>query len=210
MGTDRNRRGISAVIIAVLLITVIVALVLLAFVFLTGMSTLLGGPTQSSNNTGLQVVITPSIYSSDAQIGMVGERANFTVILSNTVSNVQVGRVDLESSIRVEQNVTFALTNGETKTVVISQPLTQTGPWILSVVTNGVEAGSYTFNVVRGPSEASYQVNQYETTKFYRNLTFITFFISLIGFAIAVAALVRPARTIKIATQEDGFAASPQ
>jgi hypothetical protein len=187
-------RGVSPVIVAVLLIVVIVASVLLGFIFLTGLSK----GFVSTGNTGLSSTITPHIYQSDAGIGVLNQVANFTVVVSNTASTPQVGEVELTVGNSVRQATRFALGAGETSTIVISQKLNQTGTWTEKVISNGVKVNSYSFNVMQSQDEADYAITQWESQQFYRNLTVVCFFLSIIAFALSAAALSRQPKSIRL------------
>jgi hypothetical protein len=189
-----NYKAVSPVIVAVLLIMVVVASVLLGYVFLTGLSSGLS----STASTGLQSTIVPRTYSPDAGIDYFGRKANFTVVLSNTVSKSQVGSVDLLAGSLLLQNISFALAPSETQTIVITQPLNSTGTWTLKVTTSGVKVNSYSFNVMHTKDEADFAISQWQSERFYRNLTLLGFMIAIVAFILAIASLVRPPKTIKL------------
>ena len=194
MTKSLNRRGISPVIVAVLLVVVIVASTLLGFIFLTGLSR----GFRTTGNTGLSSTITPHIYSTEASIDLTNNIANFSVIISNTVSTPQVGDVELSVGNRIAQSMPFALGTGEIRTILISQRLNQTGTWTAKVISNGIKVNSYSFSVVQTQDEADYAITQWETQNFYRNVLMICFFLSIVAFAVAMASLARQPKPIRL------------
>lgn len=186
-------RGVSPVVVAVLLIVVIVSSVLLGFIFLTGLSK---GFT-STGNTGLSSAMIPQIYDANAGVGVLNQVANFTIVVSNTVSTPQVGNVELTVGNSIVQAIPFALGTGQTSTILISQKLNQTGIWTEKVTSNGVKVNSYSFNVMQNQDEADYAITQWESQQFYRNLTLICFFLSIVAFALSAASLSRQPKTIR-------------
>jgi hypothetical protein len=189
-----DREAVSPVIVGVLLIVIIVAGTLLGFIFLTGLSR----GFRTTGNTGLSTTITPHIYSTDARVDMLNNIANFSTVLSNTVSNPQVGEVDLTVEGQIVRTVPFALGTGETRTIQVSQALNQTGLWTLKVVSNGVKVNDYSFTVAQTQDEADYAINQWQSQNYYRNLLIICYFLSIAAFAIAVASLARQPRAIRL------------
>jgi hypothetical protein len=189
-----NSRAVSPVIVGVLLIVVIVAGTLLGFIFLTGLST----GFRATGNTGLSTTITPHIYSTDARVDVLNNIANFSAVVSNTVSTSQVGEVDLTVGEHIVQTVPFALGNGETKTIRVTQSLNETGVWTFKVISNGVKVSDYSFTVVESQDEADYAIGQWQSQNFYRNLLIVSYFLSIAAFAIAVASLARQPKAIKL------------
>ncbi len=181
-------------IVGVLLIVIIVAGTLIGFIFLSGLST----GFRPSENTGISTVVTPHIYSTDARVDVLNNVANFSAIVSNTASALQVGEAELTVGNRVVQAVPFALTKGEVKTIQISQTLNQTGLWTFKVVSNGVKASDYSFTVTPSQDEADYEISQWQSQSLYRNLLIICYFLSIAAFAIAVASLARQPKAIRL------------
>lgn len=193
MRKSSNTRGVSPIIVAVLLIVVIFASVLLGFIFLTGLSR----GFQTTGNTGLSSTITPHIYHSSSGVAFLNQGSSFTIIIINTVPTAQVGDIELAVGNSIVQATPFALGAGEAKTILISQKLNRTGTWTEKITSNGVKVNSYTFNVYQTQDEADYAITQWETEQFYRNLIMICFFISIIAFAVAAASLARQPRAIR-------------
>lgn len=189
-----NQRGISPIIVAVLLIVVIVASTLLGFIFLTGLSR----GFRSTGNTGLSSTITRHIYSTDASVDVMNNIANFSVIISNTVQASQVGDVELTVGNRIVQSIPFALGAGEIRTILITQRLNQTGTWTAKVTSNGIKVDTYSFSVLQTQDEADYAITQWESQNFYRNLLVICFFLSIVAFAVAMASLARQPKAIRL------------
>jgi hypothetical protein len=173
---------------------VIVAGTLLGFIFLTGLST----GFRATGNTGLSTTITPHIYSTDARVDVLNNIANFSAVVSNTVSTSQVGEVDLTVGEHIVQTVPFALGNGETKTIRVTQSLNETGVWTFKVISNGVKVSDYSFTVVESQDEADYAIGQWQSQNFYRSLLIVSYFLSIAAFAIAVASLARQPKAIKL------------
>jgi hypothetical protein len=189
-----NERGVSPIIVAILLTVVIVAGTLLGLIFLTGLSS--GFRTTAS--TGLSSTITSHIYSTDASVDVQNHVANFSVILANTVSTPQVGDVELTVGNRIYQSIPFALGGSQASSIKISQRLNETGIWTLKITSNGIKVNSYTFNVMPTTDEADYTITQWQSQNFYRNLLVICFFFSIVAFAISMASLARQSRTIRL------------
>lgn len=189
-----NHRGISPVVLGVLVIVVIVASTLLGFIFLTGLSK----GFQTAGNTGLSSTITPHIYSTDAGVDVFNNVANFSVLVDNTVSTPQVGDVELIVGNRIVQSVPFSLGTAEVRTIQIRQTLNQTGTWTAKVTSNGVKVNSYSFTVMQSQDEADYAISQWESQNFYRNLLLICFFLSIVAFAVAMASLARQPKPIRL------------
>jgi hypothetical protein len=189
-----EREAVSPVIVGVLLIVIIVAGTLLGFIFLTGLST----GFRTTGNTGLSTSMTTHIYSTDAHIDILNNVANFSVVVSNTVSTPQVGEVDLTVGNQIVQTVPFALGTSEIRTIQVSQALNQTGLWTFKVVSNGVKVSDYSFTVAQTQDEADYAINQWQSQNYYRNLLIICYFLSIAAFAIAVASLARQPRAIRL------------
>jgi hypothetical protein len=189
-----EREAVSPVIVGVLLIVIIVAGTLLGFIFLTGLST----GFRATGNTGLSTSMTTHIYSTDAHIDILNNVANFSVVVSNTVSTPQVGEVDLTVGNQIVQTVPFALGTSEIRTIQVSQALNQTGLWTFKVVSNGVKVSDYSFTVAQTQDEADYAINQWQSQNYYRNLLIICYFLSIAAFAIAVASLARQPRAIRL------------
>jgi hypothetical protein len=187
-------RAVSPVIVGVLLIVIIVAGTLLGFIFLTGLST----GFRTTGNTGLSTSMTPHIYSTDARVDVLNSVANFSTVVSNTVSTPQVGEVDLVVGNRIVQTVPFALGTGETRTIQVSQTLNQTGIWTFKIVSNGIKVSDYSFTVTQTQDEADYTITQWQSQNFYRNLLIICYFLSIAAFAIAVASLARQPKAIRL------------
>jgi hypothetical protein len=187
-------RAVSPVIVGVLLIVIIVAGTLLGFIFLTGLST----GFRTTGNTGLSTSMTPHIYSTDARVDVLNNVANFSTVVSNTVSTPQVGEVDLVVGNRIVQTVPFALGTGEIRTIQLSQTLNQTGIWTFKIVSNGVKVSDYSFTVAQTQDEADYAITQWQSQNFYRNLLIVCYFLSIAAFAIAVASLARQPKAIRL------------
>ena len=189
-----SRKGVSPIIVAVLLVVVIVAGTLLGFIFLSGLST----GFRPTANSGLSSTISAHIYSTDARVDILNHVANFSIVIANTVTTTQVGDIELAVGNRVVQTLSFALGAGEARTILISQKLNQTGVWTLKITSNGIKADSYTFTVVGTQDEADYATTQWESDNFYRNLTLISYVLSIIAFAVAAASLARQPKPIRL------------
>jgi flagellin-like protein len=189
-----GRKGVSPIIVAVLLVVVIVAGTLLGFIFLSGLST----GFRPSANTGLSSTISAHVYFSDARVDVLNRIANFSIVMANTVATPQVGDIELTVGNRIVQTLPFSLGAGEARTIQISQKLNQTGIWTLKITSNGIKANSYTFTVVETQDEADYATTQWESENFYRNLTLICYVLSIIAFAVAIASLARQPKPLRL------------
>ena len=191
---SHKQRGVSPLIIAILLTVVIVAGTLLGLIFLTGLSS----GFRTTGNTGLSSTITSHIYSTDASVDVQNRVANFSVVLANTVSTSQVGDVELTVGNRTVQNIPFALGAGQGSSIRISQRLNQTGTWTVKITSNRIKVNSYSFNVVPTTDEADYAITQWQSQNFYRNLLVICFLLSVVAFAVPMGSLARPPKVIRL------------
>jgi hypothetical protein len=189
-----NSRAVSPVIVGVLVIVILMAGTLLGFIFLTGLST----GFRPTANTGLSTAVTPHIYSTDARVDVLNNVADFSAVVSNTVSTPQVGEVDLTVGDQIVQTAPFALGKGETKTIQVSQTLNQTGVWTFKIVSNGIKVSDYSFTVTQTQDQADYLITQWQSQNFYRNLLIVCYFLSMAALAIAVASFARQPKAIRL------------
>jgi hypothetical protein len=183
-------RGISPVIAGLLIIVLAAGVMLLVFIFASG---LLGG--LSATESGVRETIVPSIYSSEAGIGVLNQNANFTVTVYNSLSSAQEITIDVsEPSGHLLQSVSSTIPAGATRTIQVAQRLNATGLWTVRVtfVITGVKIGSYTFDVKPNRDEADFAVQEWRDQRFYRLLIFVAIGLAVISIAIAVAAVARP------------------
>lgn len=186
-----NNRGISEVIAALLLIVTVVALTIVVYVFSVGM---LGGGFQTTGVTGLQVTILPSIYSRDANIAVLNDKANFTVAVSSSLSSTQRVVVYVIAGRSVVGNVTVFLSAGESKTQFISQILNSTGIWTIKATAGGATIGSYSFDVRSTRDEADYAIQQWREQRFYQYLALGSFGFAILSLIVSVVSLARRRR----------------
>jgi hypothetical protein len=187
-------RGVTPLVVAILLIVVIVAATLMGLIFLTGLSS----GFRTTGNTGLSSTITSHIYSTDASVDVQNHVANFSVILQNTVSTPQVGDVELTVGNQTVKSIPFALGTGQGSSITISQRLNQTGTWTVKITSNRIKVNSYSFNVVPTTDEADYAITQWQSQNFNKYLLMICFFLSVVAFGTSMASLARPPKVIRL------------
>ena len=187
-------RGVTPLVVAILLTVVIVAFTLMGLIFLTGFSS----GFRTTGNTGLSSTITSHIYSTDAGVDFQNHVANFSVTLVNTVSAPQVGDVELTVANRTVNSISFVLGARQASYITISQRLNQSGIWTVKVVSNGVKVNAYSFNVVPSTDEADYAITQWQSQNFYRYLLMICFFLSVVAFGVSMASLARPPKVVRV------------
>lgn len=169
----------------------VVAGTILAYVFVIGVQ-----QGFNTNPTGVTAVIIPTLYSTEAKVGLYGAPSNITIILSNTLTTLQRGFINVTSNSRVVQSVPFLLLASQTLNTVVSQRLNATGVWAVTVTTRGVNVNSYTFQVVATKDEADFAVGQWRDQTFYRNLVLASFILSITSLIVAAASLARKPKTI--------------
>ena len=189
--TGSSNRAVSPIVVGLLLVVLVVAGAVLGYVFLFGAQ-----QGFNTNTTGINAIISPALYSRDAKVGVYGDTGNFSVSLSNTLSSLQRGVVEIASNGRVVQSVPFILLQSQTTTITMTQGLNATGVWAVKVTTRGVSVSSYYFQVVGTRDEADFAVSQWRDQSFYRNLVLAGFIVAITSFIIAVASLARKPKTI--------------
>lgn len=187
----RSTTAVSPIVLGLILVVLIVSVAILGYVFLFGIQ-----QGFNTNPTGINAVITPTLYSSDAKIGISGSLINITISISNSLSNAQKGAITITNNGREMQNASFILLPSQTTTVTLHQVLNGTGVWTIKVMSHGVAAASYYFQVVNTRDEADFAVAQWRDQNTYRNITLATFILALISFIIAAASLARKRTTI--------------
>jgi hypothetical protein len=187
-------RGVTPLVVAILLTVVIVAFTLIGLIFLTGFSS----GFRTTGNTGLSSTITSHIYSTDASVDVQNHVANFSVSLVNTVSTPQVGDVELTVGNRTVKSIPFVLGTGQASSITFSQRLNQTGTWTVKITSNRIKVNSYSFNVVPTTDEADYAITQWQSQNLYRDLLVICFFLSVVAFGVSMASLARPPKVVRL------------
>ena len=188
-----SRKGLAPIIAALLIVVVSVASIILLYIFASGL--LAGG--FSTNVSGVQLTILPTyLYSKDANIGVLNDRANFTVSIVNNAGGAQQILVNVTAPRgQVMQSIPVPLRAGETRTVFISQYLNATSPvgvWSVKVVVGGAEIGKYSFDVKLNRDEADFATRQSLNERFFRYLLFGTLGVAIFAIILSVATLLRP------------------
>lgn len=150
----------------------------------------------NTNPTGVNAVITASLYSSDARVGVYGDMGNFTISLSNSVNLVQRGGINITNNGRNVQGSLFVLLPSQTVTVTIAQQLNSTGIWTVKVTTHGIKISSYSFQVVPSKDEADYVIEQSRAQTFNKNVAFGSIVVALASIIVAIGSLARKPTTV--------------
>lgn len=169
----------------------VVAVGIIAYVFVVG--ALQGFNTKS---TGLSATITASLYSTDAKVGLYGDRSNFTISVGSSLSTPQLFEVNITNNGHEVRGNTYLLLPNQAITVTLSQQLNATGVWSVNVSTHGVAIASYYFQVVGSSDEAGFAVAQWREQQNYRNLILLSLVIAIMSFIISAASLARKPKTI--------------
>lgn len=183
--------AVSPIIIGLLLVVVVVAGAVISYVFLVGLQ-----EGFNVNPTGVDAIIVPALYSTDAKVGVYGQSSNVTIFLSNTLGTVQTGVISITNNGRLVQNASFIVRPSQTITTVISQALNATGVWSVKVTVRGVAVTSYYFQVVSSRDEADFAIRQWRDQNNYRNLVTAAFYLAIISVIVSVASLARKPKTI--------------
>lgn len=188
-----GRKGLAPVIAALLIVVVSVAAIILLYIFASGY--LASG--FSTNASGVQVTILPTyLYSTDGNIGVAYDQANFTVSLVNNAGGRQQVFVNVTAPRgQVVQSFPLTLRPGEGRVLSISQYLNATdavGVWSVKVFVGGVEVGRYSFDVKLNRDEADYAMKQSLSERFYRYLLFGTLGVAVFAIILSAATLLRP------------------
>jgi len=166
----------------------------LGYVFLVGVQH--GFSTNSSNSTGVNAIVTPSLYSRDAKVGVYGDMSNVSVSISNSLSTAQSGVINITSNGRVVRSTSFILLPHESNTIIFSQRLNATGVWSVKVTASGITVTTYYFQVLATKDEAEFAAGQWRDQDYYRNLTLGTLIVAILSFIIGAASLARRPKTI--------------
>jgi hypothetical protein len=192
----KSRSGVSGVIVGLLLVMLIGGFVIVFYVFAIGP---LQGGGFSGSSAGIDYSIVPQIYAQDAGIAVVGQLANFTVVVTNKASTDQRIAINVVAPQgRVFQVVSTGVAASYTKTILVSQNLNETGTWSVTVTSLSVKVGGYSFTVAEDRDQADYAIAQYRQTQLYRVLTYVLLAISIAAIILAAIAVVRVGR---LATQ---------
>jgi hypothetical protein len=187
-----SRSGVSGVIIGLLLILLIGSFVIIFYIFAIGP---LQGGGFSGSSAGVQLSIVPQIYGQDAGVAVLGQLANFTVVVTNTGSTDQLIAVLVEAPRgRIFQSVSTGVAASYTKTIVVRQPLNETGSWTVAVTALSLRLGGYAFTVAEDRAQADYAIAQYRQTQLYRVLTYLLLAVSISAIILAAIAIVRVGR----------------
>jgi hypothetical protein len=186
-----SKAALSPVILGLLLVVLVVSVVVVAYVFLLGAQ-----QGFNTNPTGVNAVVTSSLYSRDAKVGVYGDEANFTVALTNTLNTPQKGFINITNNGIDAQSTSFLLLPNQAAIFSLSQKLNATGIWTVKVTARGVRVSSYSFQVMPTVDEADYAVAQWHDQNFYRNLVLGAALLATVSFIVAVASLARKPSTI--------------
>jgi len=174
-----SRTGMSQVLATVIL----VAITLIAAV---GIATYVFGIFGNAASPGVTASISPQIYNTPNNVGLLNEEANFTVTITNPLKSTQQGNITISKGDVMVQRATFTVMGGTTRTTSFSQELTDTGIWIVAANINGsIVPHSYSFDVATNPDDANFLIHQYEQIQLTNELATVAIIVSLLsaGFA---------------------------
>jgi len=189
-----SRKGISPIVLGLILVVLILCGALLGYVFLVGLQH--GFSTNPTGSTGVNAIVTPSLYSRDAKVGVYGDASNFSVSISNSLAAAQTGVINITSNGRIVQSVPFILLPHETNTIILPQQLNATGVWSVKVTIGGINVNSYYFQVLATRDDADFAVGQWRDQNYYRNLTLGTLIVAIASIIASAASLARKPKTI--------------
>lgn len=134
-------------------ITLIAAIGIAGFVFgLFGSYTITPPPPTAT--------ISPQLYASASNVGLVNELANFSVTIFNPYGKQMSGEITISSAGHDYLNATYSVVPKGNSTSKFSQVLRTTGIWELDVHWNGTIIGSYTFDVELNTDQAMLKIDQ--------------------------------------------------
>jgi hypothetical protein len=192
--SEFSRRGVSPVVLALILVVLVLGGAIMSYVFLFGVQE--GFNSNPANTTGVNAIVTPTLYSRDAKVGLYGDSSNISVSISNSAATAQAGVINITSNGRVVRSVQFMLRPQESNTIKLSQRLNATGTWSVKVTASGISVTTYYFQVLATRDEAEFATTQWRSQNYYRNLTLGTLIVSIASFIIAAASFARRPKTI--------------
>lgn len=149
------RAGMSPVLATIILISI----TLIAAIGVAGFVFGLFGSFAITVNPSAQV--TPHLYASASNVGIVNEIANFTVSVNNPYTASQNAFVVISSGGHVYQNLTYEIGPKTTGPISFSQELRQPGIWEVDAYMNKAIIGSYTFDVELNTDQAQLKIDQF-------------------------------------------------
>ena len=181
----------SPIVVAMLLIVVVVAGGIIGYVFLIGAQ-----QGFNTSSTGLNASVVAALYSTDAKVGLYGDRGNFTISIGSSLSTPQIFDVNITSNGREVQGNAYLLLPNQATSVTLTQSLNETGVWAVKVTARGVTVTSYYFQVVGTGDEANFLVAEWRDQQYYRNLSYICLVVAFTAIVISAASLARKPKTI--------------
>ena len=181
----------SPIVVAMLLIVIVVAGGIIAYVFLVGAQ-----QGFNTSSTGLSASIVAGLYSTDARVGVYGDRGNFTISVGSSVSTPQLFDVNITSNGQEVQGNSYLLLPNQATTVTLTQSLNETGIWAVKVTTRGLPVATYYFQVVGTGDEAGFLIAQWRDEQYYRNLSYVCLIVAFTAIVIAAASLARRPKTV--------------
>lgn len=186
-----SRKGVSPVVLGLVLAVLLVGGVIIGYVFFIGVE-------QGFNTSaaGVSAVVTLTLYSRDAKVGVYGDGSNVSVSLSSSLSTAQQGVINVTSNGRVVRSVSFILLPHETSTITLSQRLNATGVWSVKVTASGINVTTYYFQVLATRDDADFAVGQWRDQNYYRNLVLGSLILAIISIIVSAASLARGRKTV--------------
>jgi len=168
----------------------IVAVTLIAAVAIGGFVFALFGSTASVQR--VEVSITPEIYSPGSNIGVLNQRANFSISIRNPLNLPQNVTLVVLDSTHPVQSIPFEVGKQRTMNGTVTQELDDVGYWTVEAKINGTGISSYSFQVVTNSQEADFQINQYRLAVQSNDLALAALVISIVSAVVAAAAYLKP------------------
>jgi hypothetical protein len=178
-------------VLGLIVVVLLVGGVIIGYVFFVGFQ-----QGFNTNPTGVSAVVTATLYSRDAKVGVYGDQSNVNVSLSNNLSTAQFGVINITSKGHVVRSVSFTLLPHETSTITLSQPLNITGVWSVKVTASGINVTTYYFQVLATRDDADFAIGQWRDQNYYRNLTLGTLIVAIVSIILSTGSLARKPKTI--------------
>ena len=144
-----NSKGISPVI-ATIIIGIAVIAGVVVYMFTSG----------TLNTMNAAVKIYPSIYSPHNSIGILNEEASFNITIRNPSKQNLILDMQITTNGNLVWNDTFVVLPESTNSTVVTQKLSYTGLWLVSVTSKDAKIGdTYSFMTLTNSVDANMQIN---------------------------------------------------
>jgi flagellin-like protein len=199
-----HNKGISPIIAVLLVVAIALVASLIVYAWVMGY---IGGITTKENT---QVEITPTIYSSSNNIGILNEEASFGI---NATNNLDASN-DLQVSIINDEglvfNETYLLSPNSSDYFLVNQTLTHTGNWMIEASSDSVQLKTYSFVVETNKIDADINISQLKNSETQTNNQILSNDIavagicttSILSLAALIVSIISFRRSTKIKSEE--------